>query len=218
MTARVVAEGDAFTLYDGADALTTPAGRRMTLPSDALAQLVAAQDLPRRLAATALDRLADNPQPAIADFVSVGANDLLCYRADEPPALAERQEAQWSPLLDWARSRFKLSFETTRDLAPVKQSEATRQRLGELVRGDSFRLAGLAHGAATLGSAVLALALAERHITAEAAHELAHLDTLFQIETWGEDDEARARLEAIAQEIGHLAAYFFALHENSAYE
>ncbi|MEP6828388.1 MAG: ATPase, partial [Aestuariivirga sp.] len=58
---------------------------------------------------------------------------------------------------------------------------------------DAFALTAV-HNAMTLtGSALLALMLHARAITAEAAWNAAHVDEDFQVAQWGEDDEAAAR-------------------------
>ena len=46
------------------------------------------------------------------------------------------------------------------------------------------------------GSVLLALAVARGALTAEEAWRTAHVDEDFQIERWGEDEEARRRREA----------------------
>ena len=65
--------------------------------------------------------------------------------------------------------------------------------------------------AALLGSAILALALDEAHISPRQAYELAFLDDLYQMEDWGVDEEAQARLDKIELEIATVAGYLSAL-------
>ena len=55
-----------------------------------------------RLAGTALERIAPDPAPTIDAIARYGETDLLCYRAETPPALVQRQHQQWQPWLDWA--------------------------------------------------------------------------------------------------------------------
>ena len=71
-------------------------------------------------------------------------------------------------------------------------------------------LAGLGVAVPALGSLVLGLALADGALDAGMAHELASLDELFQAEQWGEDAEAVARRERIAEELA-LAERFMRL-------
>jgi chaperone required for assembly of F1-ATPase len=85
------------------------------------------------------------------------------------------------------------------------------QKFVALASGHVLRLTGLAHAAALMGSAIIALALDEAHVSAAQAYELAFLDDQFQIEEWGEDEEARDRLDKIKLEIKMLAVYLSAL-------
>jgi chaperone required for assembly of F1-ATPase len=94
---------------------------------------------------------------------------------------------------------------------PIEQAAQNKARFAELAHGDVLRLTGLAHCAALLGSAILALALDEQHISAQQAYELAFLDDLFQIEDWGEDEEAMQRLTRIQLEIETLSVYLTGL-------
>src|ERR1700722_10567188 len=55
-----------------------------------------------RLAGTAQERIAPDPAPTIDAIARYGESDLLCYRADAPRELSERQRRMWQPWLDWA--------------------------------------------------------------------------------------------------------------------
>jgi chaperone required for assembly of F1-ATPase len=54
---------------------------------------------------------------------------------------------------------------------------------------------------------VIALALLEGHLDAEAAFEASQLDETFQIEAWGEDAEAARRRGAVAEDIQAAARF-----------
>ena len=203
--------------------LKTPAKAPLILPSAALAQLVAdewaaqgdeidsAQMLHMRLVSTAQDRVAGVIDETAAAFAAYGMSDLLCYRAENPQRLVDQQAAAWDPILDWARSRLDMSFETTQGVLPIAQPKDNETRLVAIAGTDAFRLTGLAHMAALLGSAILALAVDMRHIDADAAYQLSLLDDLFQIEEWGSDDEAELRLNNIELEISGATRYLMAL-------
>ncbi|MES1203584.1 MAG: ATPase, partial [Pseudomonadota bacterium] len=77
---------------------------------------------------------------------------------------------------------------------------------------DDFRLTGLAHGAGLAGSAVVAFAMLEQQIAGAEAFGAASLDDLFQLETWGEDAEARQRLNNQQVEYEALERFFTALN------
>ena len=69
-----------------------------------------------RLVSTALDRVADVPDETAQAFAAYGMSDLLCYRAENPDKLVKKQADAWDPILDWAKSRFDMSFEVTQGI------------------------------------------------------------------------------------------------------
>jgi len=73
-----------------------------------------------------------------------------------------------------------------------------------------WALAALGVAVPALGSLVLGLALAEQCLDPTTAHALGALDELFQAEQWGEDAQATARRQAVADEIA-LAARLIVL-------
>lgn len=160
-----------------------------------------------RCANTALDRVR-GAEAAVADALTANLSDLLCYRAPAPEALVERQNAAWSPLLDWACDRFGARLTVGVGAAYVEQPPEALARLRQvLLRRDAFALTALAGIVAILGSLVLALALAEGRLTAEEAYGLSRLDETFQNERWGTDAEAEARSQAIFAELTALAKF-----------
>ena len=200
------------TIADGAIELDgrpvrTPARATLTLPTPQLAEAVAeewrsvAEEIdPRAMPLTgfanaAIDQIAPNPAPFAADLARYGESDLLCYRAELPEPLVERQAAQWDPLLDWARTRYDVHFETAAGIMHHPQPPVTIARLQEVVAAlDAFRLAALSPLVTISGSLVAALALLEGAADRETVWRAAQLDEDWQIEQWGEDELAtRAR-------------------------
>lgn len=185
----------------------TPGRAPLTLPTPALAEAVAeewravAETIDPRampltgLANAAIDRIAADPASFAAGLARYGESDLLCYRAAEPEPLVARQQAAWDPLLDWARGRYDVHFETVTGIIHRAQPLATLARLGEAVAAlDPFRLAGLSPVVTVSGSLVAALALLEGAADAEAVWRAAQIDEAWQEEQWGSDDLAlRAR-------------------------
>lgn len=185
----------------------TPGRAPLTLPTPALAEAVAeewravAETIDPRtmpltgLANAAIDRIAADPASFAAGLARYGESDLLCYRAAEPEPLVARQQAAWDPLLDWARGRYDVHFETVTGIIHRAQPPATLARLGEAVAAlDTFRLAGLSPVVTVSGSLVAALALLEGAADAEAVWRAAQIDEAWQEEQWGSDDLAlRAR-------------------------
>ena len=137
----------------------------------------------------------------------------MCYRADQPPALAARQHAVWQPLIHWANLRFETLLAVTSGVIPARQSSATLDAFAAVVAAqDDFRLTALHSLTAACGSLVIALALSEGRLDSEAAFAASQLDETYQIEAWGEDAETAARRQALAADIA-AAARFIALLE-----
>jgi chaperone required for assembly of F1-ATPase len=178
----------------------TPGRAPLALPTPALAEAVADEWRavgekidPRAmpltgLANAAIDRIAPDPAPFASGLAVYGESDLLYYRAAEPEPLVTRQAESWDPLLDWARSRYDVHFETTAGVMHKAQPEATIARLAEAVAAlDGFRLAGLSPVVTVSGSLVGALALLEGAVDTETLWQAALVDELWQAEQWGED-------------------------------
>jgi chaperone required for assembly of F1-ATPase len=147
------------------------------------------------LANAAIDRVAPARETFAAGLAAYGESDLICYRAEGPAPLVERQAQHWDPLLDWARGRYDVHFETATGVMHRPQPAATVARLGEAVAAlDAFRLAGLSPLVTVSGSLVIALSLLEGAAGRDAAWAAAQVDEDWQAEQWGEDELAtRAR-------------------------
>ncbi len=169
-----------------------------------------------RLAGTAQERIAADPEPTIDAIARYGETDLLCYRAASPAELVQRQARFWQPWLDWAALVHDAPLRVTTGVGYVKQHHDSIAALKRLVaRQNVYALAGLGIAVPALGSLVLGLALAEGDLDAGSAADLGALDELFQAELWGEDAEAAARRTAVRQEID-LAARFIGLTREDA--
>ncbi len=207
-----VEEGGHQVRLDGKP-LRTPARAVLALPNADLAAAVAAEwdaqgqtvrpatMLLTQMAATTIDRIQPDPAAMADEIVRFAETDLVCYRATDPPALVERQQATWQPLVDWATLSHDAALRVVHGVMPAPQPPAALAALRSAVgRLDPWRLAVLAVATPAAGSAVIALALVAGRIDAEAAWDASQLDETFQIERWGEDAEAAARREALRHE------------------
>lgn len=161
-----------------------------------------------RLAGTAQERIAPDPAPTADAIARYGETDLLCYRADSPRELVQRQTQGWQPWLDWVALTYDAPLRVTSGIGPIRQHHdsisALRRVVGEM---DSDVLAALGIAVPALGSLVLGLALAAGVLDAETAFALSALDELFQAEQWGEDAEAVARRASSAADVALAARY-----------
>jgi chaperone required for assembly of F1-ATPase len=204
-----------------------PGGPPLLLPHRNLAEAVAAEwtaaggakggemsyaDLPlTRLAGTAQERIAIDPEPVVLELARYAETDLLCYRAESPAALVRRQQAEWQPWVDWAERRHGARLRVTSGIAHVAQDPATLMALAQAAAAHSIpAVAALGIAVPALGSLVLGLAMADGDLDADTAARLSLLDELFQEEQWGSDPEATARRDRVTDDI-RLAGRFLAL-------
>lgn len=207
------ADGGFVVTLDGRS-VRSPAGRPLVLPTAALAEAVAAEwqaqgthvepaTMPlMQLSATALDRIPPHRDAVIEELLQFAATDLLCYYAQEPRDLIERQVREWQPLLDWAMTRFDAPLRVTSGVMPVPQSDEALEALGRAVAVlDPWVLTALQAATAATGSLVLGLALVDGRLDADAAFTTSHLDELYQIELWGDDTEAESRRRRLRDDV-----------------
>lgn len=161
-----------------------------------------------RLANTAFDRVIPARDAIIEELLAYVDSDVLCYRTADQPALAERQQAVWQPILDWAEGVLGVRWQVTGGLMPIVQDAsihaAMRQALENL---DDLSLTAHQAAAPVLGSLVLGLALIHGRVTAEEAFAAAYLDELWQAEKWGEDYEAIDRRDGLRSDLGHTERF-----------
>ena len=222
--ARAAPLDDGFAVMLDERPVRAPHKGRLILPCEALATLVAAEwaaqgqtvELARmratRLAFTAADRVAVARDETVAEIVQFAGSDLLCYFAEAPQGLVQRQTARWRPMLDWADRALGVRLEPVAGIIHRPQPAESLVRIQALcAETDDFTLAGLAYATALYGSAVLALAVWKHELSGEAAFELSRLDEAFQQEQWGVDDEAAARTAGRRQDAVLVENWFSAL-------
>ena len=183
----------------------TPARAPLALPNAALAEAIAEEwraqgetidprSMPfTGLANGAIDQIAPNRESFADGIARYGTSDLLCYRAEGPGELIDREAAAWDPLLDWARRRYDVTFAVTQGIIPVDQPGDTLDRLASAVAAlDPFTLAGLSTLVTLSGSLVCGLAIVEGGHDADLVWTAAEIDEAWEVEQWGEDAEALA--------------------------
>jgi chaperone required for assembly of F1-ATPase len=221
--ASVAQAEDGFRVLLDGRPVKTPAKNMLALPTRALAEAIAAEwagqgeevapvSMPfLRLADTVIDGVIANRAEVIGAILRFGENDLLCYRAHQPPDLAQLQREGWDPLLDWARRRYGVAFVVVEGFGHQDQPRATLAAFRTALEGqDSFSLAGLHVVASIAGSVVLALALAEGELMAAQVFALSRIDEEYQAGKWGRDHEAEVRASNLARELDKAAEFMAA--------
>jgi len=191
-------------LLDGKP-VKTPGRRALAAPTRPLVEQIAAewnaqQDIVdparmplTRLANAVIDAVADAPQPVVDEVAKYLGADLLCYRADRPEGLVERQTRAWDPVLAWARETLGARFVLAQGVTHVAQPEAAIAAMRAAIPADPWRLGAVSALTTLTGSALLALALAHGAIEPEPAWAAAHVDEDWQMAQWGRDEDALQR-------------------------
>ena len=222
-TATVVPEDGGFAIALDNRRVKTPAKQPLILPTEGLANLIAAEweaqtglvkpeTMPTtRMTNSAIDKVIPQYDEVAGLLAAYGDTDHLCYHATWPPALIARQEAAWNPVLDWAADALNARLNTTQGVVHIPQDPAALLRLHQHVLDlGNFRLAAFHDLVSMSGSLILAFATARQHLTPDQAWATSRIDEDWQIEQWGEDEDAAATVALKAQAF-HQAARFFAL-------
>ena len=196
--------GGAQILLDGKP-VKTPARNALAAPTRALADAIAAEwdaqkdvidpaSMPlTRLANAAIDAVSNAAVPVADEVAEYLGTDLLCYRADAPAGLIDKQSVAWDPVLAWAREQFGARFALAQGVVHVPQPREAIAAVRAAIPGEPWRLAAVSSITTLTGSALLALALAHDALDAETAWAAAHVDEDWQMSQWGKDDLALER-------------------------
>lgn len=219
--ATVEEEDGGFTVRLDGRPVRTPGKRPLVMPSELMARRVAeewdAQEKlidPRSMPWTrsvnsALDKVRTQRTEVEDHLVSYAGTDLVCYRAERPTGLVQRQCEVWDPVLEWLTQRYDVSLRVTSGVMPVAQEPDILPRLKRtMLPMSDFHLTGF-HDLVTLtGSFALGLAAAESLQPAEDLWKISRIDEDWQAEEWGVDEEAAEAAELKRQAFLHAFAFF----------
>lgn len=205
--AGIAETDDGFAVQLDGRTVRTPAKKVLQLPTRPLAEIVRdewqaqAQEIDpvtmpvTRLVNTALDGVVNDPQAVIEDLLRFAGTDLLCYRADGPQRLVDRQTELWDPVIEWAHTVLGARFVLAEGIIHVEQPKEAINAIGIHIAAHKspIALASLHSMTSLTGSALLAMAVAREYLSAEDAWSAAHVDEDWNLEQWGQDAEAAAR-------------------------
>jgi chaperone required for assembly of F1-ATPase len=203
--ATVEAGPQEFAILLDGKPVRTPARRPLAAPSLALADALAAEwnaqqevvdpvAMPlTRLANSIIDGVAQMPLPVAEEITQYLGSDLLCYRAEGPQGLVERQTRQWDPVLAWARDVLGARFVLAAGVMFVEQPEEAIAAAAAAIPPDPWRLGAVSSITTLTGSALLALAMLRGRLSVEEAWAAAHVDEDWNMEFWGRDERALER-------------------------
>ena len=221
-TTAVAVDGG-FTVHLDGRSIKTPAKSAFVVPTMAMADQVAkewaAQEdtvkpdtMPfTRSANAAIDKVTTQ-HAEVANMISdYGDSDLLCYRADSPRELSERQALAWDPYLDWAEKTLNARLAPRTGVMHQPQDPRAIENLRRKVHSfNAFELTAVHDLVSMTGSLILGLAATFPDESPEALWEISRVDERWQAEQWGDDDEA-LEVEAKKKTEFLHATKFFAL-------
>ena len=181
----------------------TPAKSALVVPTQALANVIAAEWdaqegtvdpglMPQtRLANSAIDKVTTQHGEVAALVADYGGSDLLCYRAEDPQALIARQQAEWDPVLNWAKAQYGIGLVLQSGLMPVLQPQSSLDIMLEKTNAmTAFELTAFHELVSLTGSWLLGYAGFVQAFDQESLWLASLVDELFQEEQWGQDEEA----------------------------
>lgn len=207
-----------------ARALKTPGKAPLVVPTEALAQIIAEEwqaqteiikpdTMPAtRAANSAIDKISGQKSSVAAFLAEYGDSDLVCYRAASPNTLVAREAAVWDPLIGWVARRYGVRPVTRVGVIHAPQPKELLDSLRpDIERLSNFELAAFHDLVAFSGSLIIGLAVIHGFDTPEALWRASRLEEDWQIEQWGEDDEAALQSEGRRQAFLAAARFYFAL-------
>ncbi len=223
-TASVDECDDGFGVKLDERSLRTPGGALFAAPTRALAELCAgewdAQDdfivpasMPvSQLAFVTLDWTAKNRDQLCDYVIGFGETDLCCHRAEMPADLVAAQGKLWDPIVQWAGDAMAVALPVVTGIVAADVDPSTLEKLrGHAAALDDFHLTALSQTTGLAGSALIGFAFVRGELSPEQAFEASAFDNLWSLQRWGEDAEARTRLDNQRQEFEAIARYLKAL-------
>ncbi|WP_176250630.1 ATP12 family chaperone protein [Sulfitobacter sp. HGT1] len=203
--AQVVEADRGYTVELDGRPIKTPAKQLLVLPTAKMAEAIAAewqaqdgvinpQTMPcTKTANAAIDKVAVQHAEVADMLAAYGDCDLLCYRADSPQELVDRQAAIWDPMLDWADQMLGVRLQTRVGIMHVPQDPDVVADLTRRTHAlDPFELAAFHDLVSLSGSLILGFAAAMSARDMDSLWDMSRLDEIWQAELWGKDDDAEA--------------------------
>ena len=133
-------------------------------------------------------------------LIEYGMTDLLFYRDGLGTELEKLQSKSWNKLLDWTKSEFKLNFNISNSLMPVKQPLINQRIFSkEINKLDCFSLTAISEIITLTGSLIIGLLILKKQILPNQAWSLSKVDEEWQRSKWGtipeqlEDDKYKKK-------------------------
>ena len=217
---EVKTQDQGFAVLLDARVLKTPAKNTLIVPTLNLAHRIAEeweaqedqinpQSMPfTRTSNAAIDKVSAQFDDVVEHLVAYCETDLLCYRADGPEALVERQSSHWDKLVLWSKDYMNAPLICAQGVMHVQQSAQSIQVYRNALENFSvFELAAMHDLIGLSGSCVASFALVYNVLSAEDMWDACRIDENWQREQWGADTEADALAQEKRRDFFHAYEY-----------
>lgn len=208
-------------LLDGKN-VKTPAGKTLNVNTKALVNAVADEwrdqgekiDIKTMPLTTmcyaAIDQGTAKRKLIEAEVGAYAGTDLICYRAEIPKELQEKEAQNWDPIITWLEKEFGLKLAVTNGIAHVEQQAHTYEFVEKyLVAQNIFPLIAMQMITGLLGSVFLCIAVVEKKLNLDEAWQASHIDEDFQMSMWGDDSEAKEMREEKYKQFSSAVRFLF---------
>ncbi len=213
---------DTYVVRLDARVIKTPLKRTLELTSEALANAIAdewraqgdmiePETMPlTQLANTMIDKVSGADKSAMIDQVlNYASSDLVCYLATQPETLVNLHEQYWGSLVKWLNDEYGIKLNVVSGIQHIEQPKESIEVIDEMLNNMSVeKFTALQATTAIAGSFVISFAMLEGKLTVEEAHKAAVVDELYQLDTWGEDEEARVLVNNTKDELVNIAKFY----------
>lgn len=204
-TVSTGSEENGFSVLLDGKPVKTPERQNLIAPTQKLADLIAMEweaqgdiidpeTMPlMQILTTAIDCSKEARASIEDEVLGYLDTDLLCYRAEEPPEIAERQAKVWDQWLIWFEHASSNKLHTTTGLSALKQPQGAHDFASKIIRhADLHHFMAIQMATAIGGSLVLGLAFVAGAATPEQVFESAQLEELYRNEFYNEEFYGKA--------------------------
>ena len=129
--------------------------------------------------------------------------------------MQKRQKTGWDPIVNWAENTFKVQINCGTGIVYIPQDAKLFSEINIKINSLSiFGLTAFYDMVSITGSLILGLAIINGRLSAEEAYQLSRIDEQWQLEQWGEDEEAQVASNVKNAVILH-SEEFFALSDGN---
>ncbi len=162
---------------------------------------------------TRIDQVTKQRKAMSAEVLKFLNTDLICYPAEEPPALYELQEKHWAKWREWIKQLFGTSMKVTTSLQALTQEPQLHEALKahiETMSDDIFTLLQVA--VPLCGSLVLGLVLIEGQGSVDEVFECCFVeehykDEIYLVGEYGRDPMSENKQQACLRDLKTCETY-----------